>query len=103
MINFNLTNRRDNKFGSCIGSFDIELVDIGMTIRGVRLMCTDGKEWLAFPSKEYIDKEGQKRWMNHIIFHDAGKGEEFRNAVIEEALGNAIGVKDAPIPKEESW
>lgn len=97
-MNFKISNQKKNAFGSCVGTFDLELTDFGMTIRNVRLMCTDGKEWLAFPSKEYMDKEGHKRWMNHVVFSDAEKGEVFKNAVIEEALGKAVGVKE-----EAAW
>jgi hypothetical protein len=71
-----------------IGSVDLELPS-GLKINGVMLHEKAGQRWLGLPSKEWITKEGLKRYLPVIEFVLPDVKERFQTevlALVEDAL-----------------
>lgn len=98
-----ISNYRDWVSGSVRGMFNIEFPEIGMIIKDLRFMETDGKNWIAYPNKEF-QKGGQKQWMNYIAFNTPEQKEAMQDKIME-ALSKMVPQKDKPQPKqtEEAW
>lgn len=60
-----------NKFeeGLCKGSFGVYIEEADLYFRGIREMQkSDGSRWFAFPSKEFTDKNGDKKYADYFYF-----------------------------------
>lgn len=68
--------------GPGLAKFNI-VFDNGLVIRDAKLMRTNGDYWISYPSKEYTDKEGKKRFWNYISFKTRDEGAEFTAQVLE--------------------
>lgn len=75
--NFRLVNK-----GPIICSFNILFPKMGMTIRDFRLMQSNGKKWIAPPSRQYTDEHGAKKFFSFVAFQGTRK-QDFDNAVMK--------------------
>lgn len=65
--------KRINK-GALKASFNIFIPEWGMTIRNCNYFDTSDKNWIGFPSRQYIDPDtNQKKYFSYIIFEDEVK------------------------------
>jgi hypothetical protein len=104
-MSFKTSNPRRIGKGTLVGSFDVELSS-GMKINGMMLFEKDGRRWVNFPSKEWIDKEGNKKYLPLLEFTSPEVRDRFQAQVLplaESALGAGT---EAPKPAEqrpETW
>lgn len=55
--------------GFCKGSFGIHIEEWDLNLRDIREMQKhDGSRWFAYPSKEYVDKKGEKKYSQYFYF-----------------------------------
>ena len=55
--------------GFCKGSFGLYIEEWDLTFRDIREMQKpDGSRWFAYPSKEYVDKKGEKKYSQYFYF-----------------------------------
>jgi hypothetical protein len=50
------------------GFADLELTRVGLIIRDCCWHEKNGKEWIAFPARQYQDKEGNTQWSPLVEF-----------------------------------
>lgn len=100
-MNILIENWKSDERNTRQGYVSITLPDYGLTIRDCVLHLSHGKHWLAFPAREYTNREGEKKWWAHISFADRSQGDAFQQAAIAalrrhspEAFGGAA----APAP-----
>ena len=81
--------RRIDKNG-LIAIFDVYMNDAyGTEINGLKLsMSKMGKKFIAFPSKEYISKEGERKFSSYIYMKEYEKFTHEIEAAIDEYLKN---------------
>ena len=60
---------------------DLEILDIGLTIKDCTVHQQAGSSWIGLPGRQYED-EGKKVWATILIFSKEKK-EEFRIASVE--------------------
>lgn len=46
-------------------TFDVTFIKLGVTIRELRLMDTNGNKWVAMPSRSY-EADGKKKYFSYI-------------------------------------
>ncbi len=97
-----------NKEGSSLKAFfDINLTESPtaepLTVYGLRLMeGRDGNLWSAWPSREYTDKQGNKKWQPILRIED----KDFMQRITEAARAVYSGTtppKSTPKDKESPF
>lgn len=76
---------------------DLEIVEIGLTIKGCSVHQKGGKAWIGFPGREYADNDGKKQWANLMEFSKERK-EEFRDAAVKAVKKHVVS-EQAAAPK----
>jgi hypothetical protein len=51
------------------GTFDLEFVKLGLVIKGCMWHISSGRDWIAFPSREY-QLNGEKRYQSIVEWKD---------------------------------
>lgn len=59
------------------GTVDLEILEIGLAIRDVMIMETNGKKWLAYPQRKYQNADGKTCYYSYIWFKDAEQKNTF--------------------------
>lgn len=54
----------------------------GMVFHDLMLLEKDGKRWIGFPGKPWIDQQGKTRYANFIEFRDKASANRFHDAVL---------------------
>ncbi len=65
-----------------VGYVDIFIPKSGMEIYGCSYHRKGQQEWISFPSKEYTDKEGQKKYAPYVRFRERNHQDAFGREVI---------------------
>lgn len=88
--------------GSFQGYANIYVEKWGVEIIGCSLFMKDGKRWVNLPSKEYTNKEGEKKYQPLFFFKDKSHYETFCNQV-KEAIDKycAENHTESPKPPEQ--
>jgi hypothetical protein len=75
--------------------FDVEFVDIGLTIKKCRLLVPFvGSRRIRFPARKVTDGRGLETWCPHVSIDDPELFKEFERDVLREiAALEAEGVK----------
>jgi hypothetical protein len=70
---------------SLLGFVDLQLTRVGLVIRDCCWHQKDGKGWISFPAKSYVDESGGTHWMPLVEFAEGARKarEEFRKQAIE--------------------
>jgi hypothetical protein len=69
--------------GTLVATADITIPKWGnFTIRGGMLHRKGDSEWFAFPSREWIDRNGQRQFADLLQFGDRPIGERFKAAAL---------------------
>jgi hypothetical protein len=76
-----LSNAKVIRKNSLIGSFDLEMAS-GLTVRGAMLHEKNEKRWVAFPSKEWVAKDGSKKYFPLLELASPDIRERFQKAVL---------------------
>jgi hypothetical protein len=74
------------------GFCDFELTRVGLVLKDCALHEKNGKWWIAFPAKQFQNKDGQASWVPLIEFA-AGAGEA-REAFQTQAVAAVRAVAD---------
>jgi hypothetical protein len=77
------TKYKSYKSGSLQGYFDITFVDTGLQIFGCSLFMKNGKRWVSFPSKEYINSSGETKYQPYVKYNTLDIQSIFQNAALK--------------------
>lgn len=77
-INYKPVNK-----GSLLGYADLLLVKSGMELYGCSVHMKDGRRWVNMPSREYTNKEGEKKYMSIVRFRDAERMKAFSSEAMK--------------------
>jgi hypothetical protein len=64
---------------------DLTIVKWGLVIRGAVWCENGGREWIAFPAKEWIDGSGSRKFSNVLEFADRETAERLQGAALAAA------------------
>lgn len=91
--------RRIDKSSSPLkASFNVVIPEWDFTIVMTYFSKDDGQIWFGYPSREYVNQEGQKKHQWLAYFGEKGK-ERFEKALKEELKKHL----DPSAPKEVDW
>jgi hypothetical protein len=76
------TNLRPIDKGSLKATVDLVVSRWHLAFRGCLWFSKDGKEWIAFPSKEWTNSDGDKKYSVLIEFTDRKTAERFQTAAL---------------------
>ena len=95
-----IINYRETKSNSpLIGFVDVYISTFGLEIIGCTIFEKDGRKWVSMPQKEYVNKEGEKKYSPVNRFRDRAKQDAFSRAVIEAV---ALMQPKQPIKQEQN-
>jgi hypothetical protein len=86
MNTFTISNPKLIRKNSLVGSFDLQLPS-GLIIRGAMLFEKAGKRWVHFPSKEWTDHSGVKKYFPLLEFASRDIADKFQAQVLPLAEG----------------
>ena len=66
--------------GSLLGFADIFVEKWGLEIYNLSIFQKDGARWVNFPSREYTDAEGKKKFASYLRLNDKEKYDAFCEA-----------------------
>jgi len=73
---FQITNAQRIDAGALTGKFDVNFPS-GLIVRGAMLLAKNGKQWCAFPSKEFVKRDGTKSFSPLIEFTSRDVADKF--------------------------
>ena len=82
-----------------LGFVTLVLPDAGVKIKECTWHSKNGKEWISFPSRSYIDRVGEKKWQPLVEFSETGEGWEQRNKFCDAAVAAVRRLAGG----QESW
>lgn len=71
--------------GTLLGYVDLYIPKMGLEIYGCSFHQKDGRRWINFPSKEYTDEQGEKKYSATVRFREKSQMEDF-SRVAKEAI-----------------
>jgi hypothetical protein len=84
MSGFIVDNPKRLNKNSLVGSFDLQMPS-GLIVRGAMLFEKNGKRWVSFPSKEWTDRTGVKKYFPLLEFASREIADKFQSAVLPVA------------------
>jgi len=93
------TNWRPMGKNTLVGFCDLEIPHWKLQIKGVmwHRRASDGREWISFPGREYIDKDGSKKYVDIVVWSDRDVHFRFQRAALEAVHAIAGGPQE-PAP-----
>jgi len=67
--------------GALIGFADL-MLSSGMLIRSCSVFQKEGRMWISFPSRQYEDDSGEKKYYNYIVIPDSEKYKQFMQGAV---------------------
>lgn len=92
-MEISVTNYKRYEKNTLQAFVDLEIVDIGLTIKGCTVHQKSSSTWIGFPGREYKDSEGKTQWANILQFSKE-KGDEFKSKTIEAIRNYVIAEKE---------
>lgn len=90
MTRIECVNFKSHNSGALQGFATLFVEKMGIEIKDCCLFMKDGKRWMTFPSREFTNDKGEKKYAPLIKFREKGLQEQFMslaiNAVDEYAL-----------------
>jgi len=74
---------REHISGALQGFATIWVPKMGLEIQGISLFSKEGRRWVSMPSKEYTNKEGEKKYSPIVSFRDKKHHSLFGEACLE--------------------
>jgi hypothetical protein len=76
----------------------VEVTKWRLKIRGVMWHAKNGKDWLFFPSREWVDRDGQRQFAVLLEFTDKNVERRFQQAALAAVreLANRIALGGSP-------
>lgn len=68
--------------GTLVGAFTLRVDPWGLLIEGCLFHRKGAREWIAFPAREWMDKDGTKHYANILTFKEKRIWDGFQAAVI---------------------
>jgi hypothetical protein len=94
---FAISNPKLLQRGALLGSFDLEAVGWGVTIKGCMLFEKESRRWINFPGREWVKADGTRGFVPIIEWNGKDVREKFHRAVLPLAE-RALGVTGNPLP-----
>ena len=69
--------------GTLLGYVDLHIFKTGLEIYDCSFHQKEGRRWINFPSREYTDEKGEKKYFSVVRFRDKSLMEEFSKAAKE--------------------
>ncbi len=70
-------NFKPHKAGSLLGFANLFIEEIGLELYGCTMHEKDDSKWINLPSREYIDQNGDKKYINIVRFRERSHYNEF--------------------------
>lgn len=67
--------------GAFIASCEVRVPAWKMTIREIKVFEKGNQKWVGLPSREYLNKEGEKKYSDTIVFDTEEDKNAFRNSI----------------------
>jgi hypothetical protein len=83
---FTVSNPKLLNKNTLIGSFDLTMPS-GLVVRGAMPFEKSGKRWVGFPSKEWTDPSGVKKYFPLLEFASRDVADKFQAQVLPLAEG----------------
>lgn len=68
--------------GMVLGYASVFVEKWGIEIFNITVFQKDGKRWISFPTREYEDEDGKKKYIPHIRFKNTAHMDLFTNRVL---------------------
>lgn len=81
-MNVMLRDYREYEKNTLKAFVTIEILDIHLVIKDCTVHQKDGRAWIGFPGRKYIDGDGNEAWTNILEFKDDAAREDFRKAAV---------------------
>jgi len=75
--------------GALWGFADIYIAKSDQDVYGCSVFRSNGKTWMNWPSRDYEDKEGKKKFWPHVKYRNAKTDEAFKAAALAVILKKA--------------
>ena len=66
-----------------MGFADFFVPKMGLHIRDCSLHQKDGRKWISFPSKKYVNDDGEEKYRAYLRFEERSIEDQFRKEAIE--------------------
>jgi hypothetical protein len=90
MTGFTISNPKILNKNSLVGSFDLQMPS-GLIVRGAMLFEKNNRRWVNFPSKEWTDQSGVKKYFPLLEFASREVADRFQAQVLPIAEQALIG------------
>lgn len=87
--------------GNFLGFASIYVEKWGVIINNISVFKKDGGRWINFPSKEYTNKEGEKKYMPLIRFKEREHMDAFSD-VVKQAIDEWCQKNPEPKPPPQT-
>jgi DNA-binding cell septation regulator SpoVG len=84
MIKIEIGQYKEVNKGSLKAFFSLVFTDTGLQVYDCKHMVTDGRDWIAFPSKEITKKDGTKDFFPVMKFLNKDYLAELSNAIVAQ-------------------
>jgi hypothetical protein len=86
-----ISNYRPINKNTLQGTFDLKFRAMNLIIKGCMWHITNGRDWIAFPSKEYT-QNGERKYQNILDWGDRDTADRFYAAVVP-LVKSAAGIE----------
>lgn len=104
-----VTRYKAHKSGSLCGFFNVFIERflskdkkcglLGVELNGLSHFNKDGNEFVSFPSREYTNAEGEKKYQNSVYITDRNNSQQLQDEILKAV--QSYDKKEEELPKEE--
>lgn len=80
-----VSNYKELNHGCLQGCFDVDIEEVGITIRECKFFEKECRKWIGMPSRQYQAKDGTTKHTDCVIL-EKSKQQAFEKAVLEKLL-----------------
>lgn len=99
IININAINK-----GNLLATCDVHIIPWKMTLHEVKIFEKGANRWLGLPSKEFMNDQGEKKFIELITFDSEGVKNRFRSQImgaVDKYLASNPEMKPEDVVKED--
>ncbi len=101
---FEIQNIQAVNKGSLLARCDVHIIPWKMTLHDVTVFEKGANRWIGMPSKEFVDKAGEKKYVELITWDNDSVKNRFRNQImgaIDKYLEGNPDMKPEDVVKED--
>lgn len=78
-----ITKFRKVDRGALVGYCNVEFERNGVEIRDISVFEKEGRHWVGFPSRQYEDSHGEKKYAPYVKINNKDFFEKFQKSVLQ--------------------